>query len=83
MPPQAVNVLDAVDEGDLIKVHVFPAVRLQRRRIVYRFGGDELVPGELRSSEEEGQELVVVQPPDTVTARGLEIVRHLHSAHEA
>lgn len=47
-----------------------------------RHRADEGVMEELRGPEQEGQELVVVQAPDAVRARRLQVVGLLDVAHE-
>lgn len=51
-------------------------------RVRVRLGG-AFWGRELRGPEEEGEEVVVVQPPDAVRARGLEVVCCLQCAEEA
>lgn len=82
VPAQALDVLDAVDEGHLVEVEVVLGALLEDQRAVDGFGADVPVPQQLRGAEQERQELVVVEPPHAVRAGRLEVVRHLHPAHE-
>jgi hypothetical protein len=72
-----------VDELDARKVHVLARVLGDDVCVVDRARADVLVPAELRRAEEERQEMVVVEPPHAVRARGLEPVRGLQHAHYA
>lgn len=83
MPAEAVDVLDAVDVAHLVEVQEVCAFFFQDERVVDCFGRDVRVVQELACAEEEGEELVVVEAPDAVAARGLEVVCALDAAHEA
>lgn len=83
MPAQSLYILDTVYKSNLIEVQVLFAFLLQHQRVVDRFRRDVGMMQELGCAEEEGQELVVVEAPDAVGARGLEVVSFLDAAHEA
>ena len=82
VPAQALDRLCAVDEADLAEVKVVAAGLLEGEVLVDGARGDVGVVEELGGAEEEGQELVVVEAPDAVGAGGLEVVEHLHGAHD-
>ena len=83
VPAQTLDVLDTIDKRDLVEVHVIRPLFFEHELVVDALGRDVRVVQELGRAEEEGEELVVVQAPDAVRARGLEIVCALDLAHEA
>lgn len=82
VPAQALDRLGAVDKVDLAEVEVIVPGLLERQVLVDGARGDVGVVEELGGAEQERQELVVVEAPDAVGAGGLEVVEHLHGAHE-
>lgn len=71
-----------VDELDASKVHVVLRELIDYIVVVYRLRPNVFVPSQLSGAKEEGQEMVVVQPPHAMGTRWLEPVRTLQRAHD-
>ena len=74
MPTQAVNILDAVDVGDLFEIEIIFGAFFEDEWFVDGHGANVRMVDKLSAAEQEGSELVVVETPNTVGAGGLEVV---------
>lgn len=83
VPSQALDVLDAVDEGHLIEIEIVGRVLFQDQGLVNGAGSDVGVVHQLRGPKEEGQELVIVETPDAVRPGRFEVVCRLDQSHES